>query len=499
MNASIGRGMTNPSSRRLSGARGRLALLCPGILALMVLRGLTWAATDGPAPDPTQEVRRLAELGERYRAAGDAAGLAAVEKDLAGMKAGRPAALTALGRLLHADEKDAEAAGVLEQVLALQPDDYEAEKELGEVYSELGQYEKAARFMEKALARKPQDYWLAMGLAKCYRLMGRLERSKEVFSQAKRIDSKDAEDYIRQGYVYLDAGADAQAKKEFEKAIALDTASPIGYIHMASYLARHRRYPEVEACLRPVAQQLETNPHADPSDMGHVFWGLGDALYAQGKVAEAEAVFRHAVEQSRIKAYQRALLLWYLGDAIAAQGKISEAERYYIQAAAACDPGFGCLRREWGDVVTRLGAFFIAHGRKPEAAALAERVGEAYKNLPSHEPAIDQMIRLAELYLRLGNRAKAKALLRRLLAPHGTLPAKTEADLAGVCLACGRLTDAEVLYLKAIDVFKIYGDRKSAAEALEGLAATYDKQGKGLEAAAARRQAEALRAQGGKS
>ena len=57
----------------------------------------------------------------------------------------------------------------------------------------------------------------------------------------------------------------------------------------------------------------------------------------------------------------------------------------------------------------------------------------------------------------------------------------------------------EALYLREIEAFKSHGDKAQAAGTLARLAAVYEEEGKDVTAAAARRQAEALRAQGGKS
>ncbi len=109
-----------------------------------------------------ENVDRLSELGERYLVAGDAAGLAAVKKKLAEMKTDRPAALLALGRLLHSEEKDADAAVTLEEALALRPNDFDTERELGAVYNAVGQYEKASFIMKKALKQRPQGDGLTL-------------------------------------------------------------------------------------------------------------------------------------------------------------------------------------------------------------------------------------------------------------------------------------------------------------------------------------------------
>ena len=80
--------------------------------------------------DDAESLRRM---GEHFRSVGDAAGLAEVEKKLAGLKTDRPAALLVLGGLLRSEGKNAEASVALEQALALKPDDPEVERALADI------------------------------------------------------------------------------------------------------------------------------------------------------------------------------------------------------------------------------------------------------------------------------------------------------------------------------------------------------------------------------
>jgi len=488
---------------RLFWARGRSVALGCGV-TLLIWSGAATAAESAPAPELAESVGRLAELGMRYRWEGNAAGLAAVEKKLADMKTDRPAALLALGRLLHAEEKDTESASVLEQALALKPEDFEVESELGPVYSELGQYEKAALIMENVLKHRPQKYGLTIVLAKCYARMGRVDQAKATFAQAKRLNSKEATAYIEQGYAYLNAGQDAQARREFESLIAVDTANPLGYHHMGSYLSRRHQYHEAEEYYRQAVQRLESSPLANRDDLDHALSNLALTLRAQGKLAEAETVYRKGLEQTRPGAHWRSEFLGALGMLAEAQGKPAEAERLCKQAMAACEPGLGCSHREWADAAIKLGALYAAQGRNPEADAMAERIGKLYDGRPIDEDSIEHFLHLAELYTGLGRSAKAEALWRRMLTAREAMPThvsmgRAEAALAGLCARQGRWAEAEDLYLKATEVFKIQGYSTEAFQALDGLAAAYEKEGKGSEAAAARRQAQAFGVRGGKS
>jgi len=420
--------MTIPSSMRLFGTRGRLALFWFGALALFAFPGLASSAEGGPAPVPADEVSRLEELGERYYAAGDAAKLAAVKNDLAGLQTERRAALLALGRLLHAEGKDAEAADVL----------------------------------DNALKQSPEDYAFAMELGKFYLRIGRSDRAKEAFARAKKIGGREFQAYLEQGYAYMYAGESAQAQQSFEALIAVDPANPIGYQHLGTYFARHEQFGKAEKCFRQAVRLLEASPRPDPDALGHALGWLANALNGQQKSAEAEAVFRKAVESSPIGPFWRARYWWALGTLAAEQGRADEAERSIQQAlrtATACAAEGGCSRLEWADILCEVGMYYATQGRRPEAAALAERVGSAYEAVPSDAHSNRQMGELADLYVKLGDSAKAEALLRRILAERGALPADpvivhAEEALVRLALEKGRWAEAEELYLKMTDAFK---------------------------------------------
>ncbi len=108
--------------------------------------------------------------------------------------------------------------------------------------------------------------------------------------------------------------------------------------------------------------------------------------------------------------------------------------------------------------------YYATQGRRTEAVTLAERAGDAYEAIPCDENNIWQMGELADLYIKLGDSAKAEGLLRRILAVRGARPA-----------------DPFIVHAEVV------------------LATAFEKEGQGPKSAAARRQAETLRTQGNKS
>ena len=398
-----------------------------------------------------------------------------------------PAALLALGR-------PGPAAATLEQALALQKDSVVVIQEMTRACDERGQFGTKVIVLEQLRKQRPQDYRIAVDLARCYVLMGRLDQAAEAFAQAKKINGKKLEAYIGQSEVYLKAGADAQARQEFESLIAADTSSPIGYLEMGNYYDKLRRPREAEKNYRQALQRMEAKPLFDPYRKHDALVRLGRNLLLQARPAEAEAVYRRGLEKSGRNPLRRADFLSVLGDLFAAEGKSAKAERFYKKIFAACEPGAGCRPEAWTRAAFKLGELYAAQGRIPEAKAIAARLGKAYDGVAIKDANVSWFGNLAELFLTIGDSAKAETLLRRIIAARADLPsdmpgAQAQKVLAQVRLAQGRRAEAAELVLKAIAVFTSHGDKDLEAEARSDLLLICEEAGKGPEAVAVCQQA----------
>jgi len=129
-------------------------------------------------------------------------------------------------------------------------------------------------------------------------------------------------------------------------------------------------------------------------------------------------------------------------------------------------------------------------------------LGKACDGVPIDDESIEVFSRLSDLYRKLGRSSQAQALLQRMLAARGNLSVRwglgrAEKDLAEIYQTQGQWAESEELYLEAIETLKRDGDAGASAGALDGLAAVYEKEGRGAEAAAARRQAQVIRGRRG--
>jgi len=161
--------------------------------------------------------------------------------------------------------------------------------------------------------------------------------------------------------------------------------------------------------------------------------GLGEVLKAQGRWAEAEAVFRETVRETG-DVFARV----GLGEVLKAQGRLPEAEAIYRETV-----------RETGDVFARtgLGEVLKAQGRLSEAEAIFR---ETVRTFPDNVVARNG---LGEALKAQGYLPEAEAVFRETVK---TFPDDIVArnSLEGVLKAKGRLGEAEVLQREAQETFR---------------------------------------------
>ena len=448
-------------------------------------------------PDAPEIGHILSRLSHIYDATGTSARLPEMESRLSAVKSKDLKVWFALGKTLREEGKSLEAEDALKQALALNPDDPAAEGELAQVYDDMGRFEEEIPLLNKKIAKEPQDYFSYSRLARTYTRLGRSAEAEATFAQAKKSDGgKTADAYIKAGYFYLSSGESAQAKAAFESAIAVDTASPRGYHHMGAYLMSVKQYSEAEKNLRRAREMLEADPNAPADELSHTLQWLGNVVEAEGRSAEAEAVYLKALEKTRSGGDLQLNLLHTLAHLYVSQGKNAQAEETYKRAAAACEVRFNCRFLLAGTALVGLGQFYLDQGRGAEAAAVAQRAEKASEDIPLGQGFVE-LKNFAAFYVKLGDASKAAALYARLMPLRRTMPFNpdlvwVEKGLADMNAAQGRLPEAEDFYRQAIGILEHNGSWKEEAGALGSLAAIERKDGKPVEAQEAMKKAKSL-------
>jgi tetratricopeptide (TPR) repeat protein len=457
-------------------------------------------------PDAPEIGRILARLARLYRKTGDGSRLPGIEARLAALKSKDFEGWLALGMILREEDKLADAEKALKTALALRPDDPDAENELSRDYDEAGRFEEEVPLLKKLVAGAPDDYLLYRRLARVDENLGRFAEARETYALSRRINGKTAAAYIEEGYFYQNSDDVARAQEAFQNAVVVDTASYAGYHHLGSFLSARRRYPEAETSLRRALKILEADPNALASDFAHTSLFLGQAVAAQGRLAEAEAVLLRGLEKTSADDDLHAALLNSLADLYVSKGDNARAEEVYKRSAAACGARAESDCRFWAArALIGLGRLYLVQGRRADAETAAERAEKACEDVPigaglfpighGRLPALRE---LAGLYGSLGASSRLEALYARLAAMRPTMPFNpdlvwVETGMARQAAAKGRLREAERRYREAIQILDHNGNWKKEADVLDRLAAVCNDLADARAAEEARRRARSLR------
>jgi tetratricopeptide (TPR) repeat protein len=212
------------------------------------------------------------------------------------------AARTARGRLLYEVDGDIDGAlADLEQAVAVAPGSASAHAWLGQVLaaqaSRDGMFKAAAvakrgrAELEQAVALAPRDAQIRLALLRFYLTAptlagGSVERARE---QAGELGHVDQPLGIQAEGEIAEAERDSRgAEARFREAFTADPGDP-GVCNALGYFLLRRRRPDAAVdVLRSCVRIAASDPNAHDS--------LGEALLAAGKVADAEAAYRRALE-----------------------------------------------------------------------------------------------------------------------------------------------------------------------------------------------------------
>lgn len=207
-----------------------------------------------------------------------------------------------LARALYAMAKHPEALDAVNQALERTPEAGEAHLLKGKILMEQREYETALAHLERATTTMPEnaDAWYRKGVVESrqnhyqqaiadwrkaleldpelldvyYRLgnalvrTGKAEEGEKLLSEFQRrsteADQKEHQTAqvrttIRRGIELADQGRDAEALENFHQAMEIDPENPLGYLHLAEFLAVRGRVPEAERVLRDGLNRLPTH------------------------------------------------------------------------------------------------------------------------------------------------------------------------------------------------------------------------------------------------
>jgi tetratricopeptide (TPR) repeat protein len=246
-----------------------------------------------------------------------------------------------------------EAETLLEAVRKGDPEQPEANHQLGMIYVRTGRTEAGLELLRKAVDACPQEslYWNNMAAA-CLSI----ERSQEAVDAARRALALDPRNFMAWQNLALaqrDLGDRAEAIQAFDRAAALGTLDPSGLASWGECLGGLGRFVEAETVVR---RALDAAPD-DPPILSLLGWLLSE----QKKVAEARETFRRSLDikpEQFLAAFSYAMLSLGEGDVDVGLRWLRRATSINPKSAAA-----------WRFLAVELSR----HGLNEEALPVAER------------------------------------------------------------------------------------------------------------------------------
>ena len=191
------------------------------------------------------------------------------------------------GLALHQQGRVTEAGRIYHEVLARQPDHFDALHLLGLVAAQTGQPQRAIELIGRAIALNPNVPALYSNLAKALGDLGRYEEAVESCDAAIRLAPDLAGAYVNRGDALAGLKRHAAALASYDKAIALDPAVPAAHNDRANSLQALNRSEDAVAGYDAA---IALSP-----DYAEAFSGRGAALQKLRRPAEALASYNRAI------------------------------------------------------------------------------------------------------------------------------------------------------------------------------------------------------------
>jgi predicted O-linked N-acetylglucosamine transferase (SPINDLY family) len=298
-------------------------------------------------------------------------------------------ALHTLGVLHLQTGQPAQAVAMIERALRIAPASAQAHNSLGEAYRRLGRLAEAEAGFREALVLAP-DYADALSnLAAVLRRLGRGEEALQAYRRVLALRPGSADAQLRLGEMLTALGRAQEAIGALEAALAIDPDAAAAHNSLGVALREAGRLDDaLAACQRAVA--------LDPALMLARF-NAGNILREKGFLAEAVAAYRAAIgiEPGLAEAHNN------LGSALKEQGNTEEALACYQQALA--------LKPDFAEALFNMAQVLRETGRLAEAA-------DAFRSLLEMRPEMAEAhYDLGNALKGMGDRAAALASYRKAL------------------------------------------------------------------------------------
>jgi tetratricopeptide (TPR) repeat protein/predicted Ser/Thr protein kinase len=366
---------------------------------------------------------------------------------------------------LYSQATDAYGQGRMEQVptllqstLTLDPEFAMAHKLMAEVYEIMGNRAEELEHLKRAYDLRDGLTERERGFieASYYTATGRGDKTVEALTALVTLYPEDPEAHRDLAFANYDLGYLANSIQQLHQVIKLDPNSALAYARLVVQLARNNAPEEA----LKIYQEAKARGLASPG----AGWGLGMALWNQGRVTEAQAEFRSLQEASPLF---ESIGRIYFARTLIYQGKLAAANEQFAlgirQDEAAKNKSPELLQRYL------LAGVALTEGNKAEARRQLKLILAAGE--PEALQAAD-LRRAGALYAQMGDVGSGQRILRKLEDLQAKLPSSFNRacrdNLAGeIALAEARREDAVQLFSESLAAYPLALSHQGLARAYE--------------------------------
>ena len=284
----------------------------------------------------------------------------------------------------HKAGRLAEAEQAYKQILAIDPQHFDALHLSGVIAHQNGKYEEAVALIEKAVARDPTAFPAFNNLGLAYRALGKLGRAGECFARAVALGPEYVAAHNNLGLVLQAQGRFDEAATAFRNVLSLKPDFADAHYHLGTAL---QGGGHSDAAIASYRQALTLNP-----DLAEAHFQLARALEVQGKTAEALAGYQEALSLKPDLAEAH----FFLGSILQDQGMIDDALECF-STALSFKPDY--VEAHWALAMSQLALVYEADDDPEEfrsafSRALsdldvwfdADRIKDGHKAVGSQQP-----------------------------------------------------------------------------------------------------------------
>ncbi len=253
-----------------------------------------------------------------------------------------------------------EAEAIYRQVLAADPENYDALHLLGVLAHQVGKNDVAVDLIGQAVRRNAANPAAFVNLGEALRALQQFDRAEQAYRQAIALKPDSAEAFNNLGTMLYDLGRVAEAEQAYRQALVIKPDFAEAHNNLGNAL---QALGHLEEAAHACRQALATKP-----DFATAYSNLGAILNDLGRAVEAEQACRLAITLEPGFAAAQC----NLGIALKALGRFEEAEQHYRKALALA-PGSAATYSSLGTVLQDLGrldeakqAYLTALAIKPD-------------------------------------------------------------------------------------------------------------------------------------